>query len=55
VDRRGACAACRQAEESVPARASRHYGDGGYASHVLVPHPRYLLDYGRSRRRSPAC
>src|SRR6202012_1945453 len=19
--------------------------DGGYASHVLVPHPRYLLDY----------
>src|SRR5262249_49664132 len=28
--------------------APRHLGitaDGGYASHVLVPHPRYLLDY----------
>src|SRR5262249_46764989 len=28
--------------------ASRHLGvnvDGGYASHVLVPHPRYLIDY----------
>src|SRR3981189_2099258 len=21
------------------------YADGGYASHVLVPHPRYLIDY----------
>ena len=28
--------------------AHRHLGiavDGGYATHVLVPHPRYLLDY----------
>src|ERR1700678_2054646 len=43
----GACSACRQGEENLCA-APRHLGiavDGGYASHVLVPHPRYLLDY----------
>src|SRR5262249_47652545 len=43
----GACAACGPGEENNCA-ASRHLGvnvDGGYASHVLVPHPRYLIDY----------
>jgi alcohol dehydrogenase len=43
----GQCAACRHGEENNCA-ASRHLGinaDGGYASHVLVPHPRYLIDY----------
>src|SRR5260370_10615675 len=43
----GACPACRQGEENLCA-APHHLGitaDGGYASHVLVPHPRYLLDY----------
>src|SRR5215470_3560484 len=43
----GACPPCRQGEENLCA-APRHLGiaaDGGYASHVLVPHPRYLLDY----------
>jgi len=43
----GACPACRHGEENLCA-APRHLGitvDGGYASHVLVPHPRYLLDY----------
>jgi len=43
----GACAACRLGAENLCA-APRHLGitaDGGYASHVLVPHPRYLLDY----------
>ncbi|MBX6425326.1 MAG: alcohol dehydrogenase catalytic domain-containing protein [Variibacter sp.] len=43
----GACAACRRAEEHLCA-APRHLGvtvDGGFATHVLVPHPRYLLDY----------
>ena len=41
------CAACRHGDENLCA-APRHLGiavDGGYASHVLVPHPRYLLDY----------
>jgi len=42
-----ACPACRHGEENLCA-APRHLGiavDGGYASHVLAPHPRYLLDY----------
>jgi len=43
----GQCAACRHGEENNCA-APRHLGvyvDGGFASHVLVPHPRYLIDY----------
>ncbi len=43
----GQCAACRHGEENNCA-APRHLGvyvDGGYASHVLVPHPRYLIDH----------
>ena len=43
----GACAACRAGEENL-CSAHRHLGiavDGGYATHVLVPHSRYLLDY----------
>src|SRR6202030_4821930 len=43
----GACPACRRGGENL-CTAPRHLGvavDGGYASHVVVPHPRYLLDY----------
>ncbi len=43
----GTCAACRAGEENLCAN-HRHLGitaDGGFAIHVLVPHPRYLLDY----------
>jgi D-arabinose 1-dehydrogenase-like Zn-dependent alcohol dehydrogenase len=43
----GECAACRAGEENICANP-RHLGitvDGGYATHVLVPHSRYLLDY----------
>src|SRR5262249_17414626 len=43
----GNCAACRRGDENICA-APRHLGinvDGGYASHVLVPHARYLIDY----------
>jgi alcohol dehydrogenase, propanol-preferring len=43
----GQCAACQAGEENICA-APRHLGinvDGGYATHVLIPHPRYLLDY----------
>jgi alcohol dehydrogenase, propanol-preferring len=43
----GACPACRGGEENLCA-SPRHLGigvDGGFATHVLVPHPRYLLDY----------
>lgn len=43
----GKCPACLAGEENICA-APRHLGitvDGGYATHVLVPHPRYLIDY----------
>src|SRR5436309_2296620 len=43
----GECDACRRGEENICA-APRHLGinvDGGYASHAVVAHPRYLLDY----------
>lgn len=43
----GQCAACKVGDENICA-APRHLGitvDGGFATHVLVPHPRYLLDY----------
>lgn len=43
----GECGACRAEEENLCARP-RHlgiYADGGFATHVLVAHPRYLLDY----------
>lgn len=43
----GTCAACRGGEENLCSN-HRHLGiavDGGFADHVLVPHPRYLLDY----------
>jgi D-arabinose 1-dehydrogenase-like Zn-dependent alcohol dehydrogenase len=46
----GNCPACARGEENLCNRA-RQLGcspgiAGGYATHVLVPHPRYLLDYG---------
>lgn len=42
-----ACPACAAGEENLCV-APRHLGvyvDGGFATHVVVPHPRYLLDY----------
>lgn len=46
----GQCAACLRGEENLCTRP-RQLGcspgiAGGYATHVLVPHPKYLLDYG---------
>jgi D-arabinose 1-dehydrogenase-like Zn-dependent alcohol dehydrogenase len=43
----GSCAVCRAGEENL-CSDHRHLGisaDGGFATHVLVPHPRYLLEY----------
>ena len=43
----GQCPACKFGDENICA-SPRHLGitvDGGYATHVLVPHPRYLIDY----------
>jgi D-arabinose 1-dehydrogenase-like Zn-dependent alcohol dehydrogenase len=43
----GACPACARGDE-ILCNAPRQLGitvDGGFATYVLVPHPRYLLDY----------
>jgi alcohol dehydrogenase, propanol-preferring len=43
----GACAACRAGEENM-CSAHHHLGiavDGGFATYVVVPHPRYLIDH----------
>jgi len=43
----GHCPACKVGDENICA-APRHMGvtvDGGFATHVLVPHPRYLIEY----------
>lgn len=43
----GQCPACKARDENICAKP-RHLGitvDGGYATHVLVPHVRYLIDY----------
>ena len=43
----GTCAACRGGEENLCGN-NRYLGvaaDGGFATHVLVPDQRYLLDY----------
>jgi alcohol dehydrogenase/propanol-preferring alcohol dehydrogenase len=44
----GACRFCEAGEEHL-CNAPRAFGlhrDGGFADHVLVPDPKYLLDYG---------
>jgi len=43
----GQCAACKVGDENI-CTMPRHLGitvDGGFATHVLVPHARYLIDY----------
>lgn len=43
----GNCPACKVGDENICA-TPRHLGitvDGGYATHVLTPHSRYLIDY----------
>src|SRR5665213_4624287 len=44
----GQCAACQRGDHNL-CRAMRRLGvfsDGGYATHMIVPHPRYLHDIG---------
>ncbi len=44
----GTCQVC-QAGDEVLCATPRQLGtrrDGGYADHVIVPHPKYLVDYG---------
>jgi len=48
----GDCAACLRGEENLCGKP-RNLGcsagiAGGYSTHVLVPHPKYLIDYGNT-------
>ena len=52
----GMCPVCKSGNEQL-CTSPRFLGvfrDGGYASHILVPHPRYLLDYGRRMKPEDA-
>ena len=44
----GECVVCRKGEEQLclKPRFLGVHKPGGYADHVLVPHPRYLVDFG---------
>ena len=48
----GKCPSCLRGEENICVGGPRQLGcnngcPGGYATHVIVPHPRYLIDYGK--------
>src|SRR3974390_3185513 len=45
----GTCAVCKRGDEQLcmAPRFLGVYRDGGYATHILVPHPRYLVPYPR--------
>jgi len=44
----GTCAVCKRGDEQLctAPRFLGVYRDGGYSTHLMVPHPRYLLNYG---------
>ena len=52
----GSCSLCQAGQEHLcnSPRALGIHRDGGFADHVLVPHPRYLLDFG-SLEEEQAC
>jgi alcohol dehydrogenase, propanol-preferring len=52
----GTCAVCKRGDEQLcPApRFLGVYRDGGYATHLMVPHPRYLLNYGKRMKPEEA-
>lgn len=48
----GKCPSCLRGEENLCIGGPKQLGcssgvAGGYATHVLVPHPKYLIDYGK--------
>ena len=49
----GKCPSCLRGEENLCIGGPRQLGcsngiAGGYATHVIVPHPKYLIDYGKT-------
>jgi propanol-preferring alcohol dehydrogenase len=52
----GTCKVCKRGDEQLcmAPRFLGVYRDGGYASHLMVPHPRYLLPYGKMKPEQAA-
>jgi propanol-preferring alcohol dehydrogenase len=52
----GTCAVCKRGDEQLcmAPRFLGVYRDGGYATHLMVPHPRYLVNYGRRMKPEQA-
>lgn len=52
----GQCKACRRGDENLCGKpqALGVYAQGGYATHMLVPHPRHLFGIGRLAPREAA-
>jgi propanol-preferring alcohol dehydrogenase len=52
----GTCKVCKRGEEQLcmAPRFLGVYRDGGYASHLLMPHPRYLLPLGKMKPEEAA-
>jgi D-arabinose 1-dehydrogenase-like Zn-dependent alcohol dehydrogenase len=52
----GTCAVCKRGDEQLctSPRFLGVYRDGGYASHLIVPHPRYLLPLGKMKPHEAA-
>ena len=49
----GKCPSCLRGEENICVGGPRQLGcsngcPGGYATHVMVPHPKYLIDYDKT-------
>jgi D-arabinose 1-dehydrogenase-like Zn-dependent alcohol dehydrogenase len=49
----GKCPACERGEENICVGGPRQLGcssgcNGGYATHCMIPHPKYLIDYGKT-------
>ena len=47
----GQCAVCKRGDDQlcVSPRFLGVFRDGGYSTHILVPHPRYLVNYGKMK------
>ena len=52
----GSCAVCKRGDEQLcmAPRFLGVYRDGGYATHLLVPHPRYLVAYPKAMKPEQA-
>ena len=52
----GTCMVCKRGDEQLcmAPRFLGVYRDGGYATHLMVPHPRYLLNYGKRMKPEEA-